>query len=373
MNRFKYFSLKFYLRISLSFVLIVLKFQSEISAQPTAEFEKTISGTPFNCDTLGYLFQGIPTGIYSVNLATGIDSLLHANLIAFPPNQQLNAFGFNRTDNYIWGYRLHTNELVRIASNYSITLFPISGLPEHPGYNVGDIDENGIMYLTGTNQPIVYRVDVNPNSANYLHLLSSLSIDSSYIFDWSVSPVDGNLYAIDSSDNEIYRFNKTTGVRTLVGIATGDGIDTVGRFGASYMDAAGNFYVSANSGGKIFKISNPDNGNTIAVLFSNGPVSGNNDGAFCAGVLVNTVGSLKSNGNKLVNIFPSPFCNEMKVQANYNEPAEIILYNVLSQKIIQQTFIQSISINTEQLCSGMYFYEVRNKSSVIAKGKVMKD
>ena len=373
MKRNQNFLLEYKAWFSLSFLLIFFLFQTQISAQSITDSAKTFGGAPFNCDTLGYLFQGVPTGIYSINLATGVDSLLHANIIAAPPNQQLNAFGFNRTDNYIWGYRLHTNELVRIASNYSITLFPITGLPAHPGYNVGDIDENGIMYLTGTNQPVVYRVDINPNSANYLNMLSALSIDSSFIFDWSVSPVDGNLYAIDSSDNEIYRFNKITGARTLVGMATGDGIDTVGRFGASYMDVAGNFYVSANNGGKIFKISNPDNGNTNAVLFSFGPASGNNDGALCSAALINSVGSFTVNENFRVNIFPNPLSNEMKVQTNNNEPAEIILYNVLSQKISQQTFIRSISINAELLSAGIYFYEVRNKNCVIAKGKVVKD
>lgn len=357
-------------------ILFFLSFcRNDVNAQSSNNFinKKTIGGAPFQCDTLGYLFQGVPTGIYSVNLATGVDSLLHPNLISNPPNQQLNAFGFNRTDNYLWGYRLHTNELVRVASNFSINLYPIAGLPVHPGYNVGDIDENGIMYLTGTSQPVVYRIDINPNSVSYLQLLPSLTIDSSFIFDWSVSPIDGNIYAIDSSENAIYRFNKITGARTLVGIASGDGIDTVGRFGASYMDVDGNFYVSANPGGKIFKISNPDNGNTIAQLFSSGPSSNNNDGALCTGSIINsTLSEIVSVKNKL-SIYPNPFTDQLTVKLNSNDQAEFYLYNVLSQKINQQSFVHSFSINTELLSAGIYFYEVRNKNGVIEKGKLIKE
>ena len=39
----------------------------------------------------------------------------------------------------------------------------------------------------------------------------------------------------------------------------------------------------------------------------------------------------------------------------------------------QKEFINSISINTEQLAKGIYLYEVRNKNGVIKKGKVVKD
>ena len=159
----------------------------------------------------------------------------------------------------------------------------------------------------------------------------------------------------------------------MVGIAIGDGIDTVGRFGASYMDVDGNFYVSANPGGKIFKISNPDNGNTIAQLFSSGPSSNNNDGALCTGSTINsTANDMVSEKNQL-SINPNPFTAKLTVKLNSYDQSEFYLYNVLSQKINQQSFTNSLSINTELLSAGIYFYEVRNKNEVIEKGKVIKE
>ncbi len=333
---------------------------------------KTISFPKFVCDTTGYLFQGVPTSMYGINLSTGTDTLLYSNLIPNPPNQQLNAFGFNRTDNYIWGYRLHTNELIRIAANYTVTHFAISGLPEK-GFNVGDIDDDGIMYLTATSKTTVYRIDLNPNSATYLQLLSTLTIPASYIFDWAFSPLDGNIYAVDSSENAVYMFNKITGARTTVGIATGDGIDTVGRFGATYMDNLGNLFVSANPGGQIFKIAVPNSGNTSANLFSLGPSSDNNDGALCTGAFIASVTPESNASQHEVSVYPNPVIDQLTVKTNFHSTSYFLLYNILSQKIIETQFLNSMTLVTDLLSSGVYFYEVRNDNVLKSKGMIVKD
>jgi len=54
------------------------------------------------------------------------------------------------------------------------------------------------------------------------------------------------------------------------------------------------------------------------------------------------------------------------------------LLSVTSRKIFHQSFINSISINTEQLAKGIYIYEVRNKNGPdsyreVKKGKLVKD
>ena len=75
----------------------------------------------------------------------------------------------------------------------------------------------------------------------------------------------------------------------------------------------------------------------------------------------------------LLLISPNPFNNELKIQYNTNEQMEIILYDIASRKLLQQKFTNLISINTHQLAKGIYLYEVKNRSGVIAKGKVVKD
>jgi hypothetical protein len=63
----------------------------------------------------------------------------------------------------------------------------------------------------------------------------------------------------------------------------------------------------------------------------------------------------------------------LNVKTNNNEPLEIFLYDIASRKILKQKFINSISLNTEQLAKGIYLYEVRNKDGSCKKGKVVKD
>ncbi|MEP7169460.1 MAG: T9SS type A sorting domain-containing protein [Bacteroidota bacterium] len=44
-----------------------------------------------------------------------------------------------------------------------------------------------------------------------------------------------------------------------------------------------------------------------------------------------------------------------------------------TRKLLQQTFINSASVNTEELSKGIYFYEIKNKNSLVEKGKLVKE
>ncbi|HKR03152.1 MAG TPA: T9SS type A sorting domain-containing protein [Bacteroidia bacterium] len=74
-----------------------------------------------------------------------------------------------------------------------------------------------------------------------------------------------------------------------------------------------------------------------------------------------------------LSLFPNPFSDKLNITIKRNELVEISLFDVTSRKIFNQTFTNSISINTEQLAKGIYLYEVRNKNGVIKKGKVVKN
>jgi hypothetical protein len=74
-----------------------------------------------------------------------------------------------------------------------------------------------------------------------------------------------------------------------------------------------------------------------------------------------------------IELFPNPFSDKLNITLKRNERVEVIIYDITSRKIFNQTFTNSISINTEELSKGIYIYEVRNKNGVIKKGKVVKD
>ena len=71
-------------------------------------------------------------------------------------------------------------------------------------------------------------------------------------------------------------------------------------------------------------------------------------------------------------IYPNPFSSRLNFETEKNEFSEVILYDIASRKLLQQTFTNSISINTEQLEKGIYIYEVRDKKGGVEKGKVVK-
>lgn len=50
-----------------------------------------------------------------------------------------------------------------------------------------------------------------------------------------------------------------------------------------------------------------------------------------------------------------------------------MIYDILSKKLLQQTFTNSVSLNTKQFENGIYIYEVRNNNGVIKKGKIVKN
>ncbi|MEP7171343.1 MAG: T9SS type A sorting domain-containing protein [Bacteroidota bacterium] len=77
--------------------------------------------------------------------------------------------------------------------------------------------------------------------------------------------------------------------------------------------------------------------------------------------------------NSEISLYPNPLAKQLHVATGSYELSEIILYDIASRKLLQQSFTNSISLNTEQLSKGIYFYEVRNKNGVIKKGKVVKD
>ncbi|WP_218160704.1 DUF6923 family protein, partial [Arsenicibacter rosenii] len=246
---------------------------------------KAVDPPTFSCSMPAYLLQGSPTDAYAVNLLTGETTLVKNNLIGTGiGGRQIQAVGYNILDNYLWGYRSGTDQLVRIGGDWSVQFFTISGLAIG-SYDVGDIDANGIMYLS-SGSSVIKRIDLNPSSPTYLQTLSDLTTTGTTIADWALNVVDGNIYAINQS-SLLLRYNTTTGVRTTLGVVQWS-VSTGTGFGAAYSDSEGNLYVQDNQGGKIFRIDKPHllvasttarvSGNLFA---STGMTTSSNDGTRC--------------------------------------------------------------------------------------------
>ncbi|WP_159473703.1 T9SS type A sorting domain-containing protein [Dyadobacter sp. 3J3] len=252
--------------------------------------------SPIGCVNTAFLIQQTtsfagPVDLISVDINTGIQTTIYTDITNPNRATNLNAMGYNPTDDELWGSVqdnnftdnvVGTGTIFRIGADGEPHYFRIPGL-YNAGYNSGTIDGNGILYLYN-NGGDLFRVDVNPASPTYLTLLSKSNTASVNISDFAYNPVDGFLYAVaNSAPHQLYKINPNTGAVTTIGNVSGGSSFGTGSIGAAYFDAQGNLYAGDNQTGGIYKISTVQNitGNTTAVLRSQGQPSSGNDGAIC--------------------------------------------------------------------------------------------
>ncbi len=218
--------------------------------------------------------------MYALDLASGSSYLVAADVT--PGN--INAAAYNPTDGYLWGYlSTPSSSIVRIGQNFVPTVYTIPNLPTGNRY-VGDIDSNG-MYYCKAGGTTYYKIDLNPNSANYLSYLGSFTLSQNIgIADWAFNAVDGQLYTVEGSSGKLYRIDPSNGVVTNLGsVPSLQGLSYT--FGAIYFDASGHLYASANQTGTVYIVKNvqtvsPSSG-MISNTFCYGPAASSNDGARC--------------------------------------------------------------------------------------------
>jgi len=285
-------------------------------------FTLTDAQPAFFCSPgVSYLFQhntsgssgslpNLATIVYRLNLQEGTYSTAKNQLVPGTKYISTQNWVFNPKDDYMWGYRQQTNQLIRVGNDWSAEPVVIAGLVNlgSNGYNAGDIDTSGIMYfyrggkgtgwssVNGGALGYLRRVDLNPASASYLKALPDLTLtfptssfqnNNMYVIDWGMNPVDGNLYGVNELQ-QLIRIELPSGNVALVGST---GISSSNPYGAVYFDNEGTMFLSANSassttnqGGKIYKIPNvavSQGANTVATELIQGPRTNQNDGARC--------------------------------------------------------------------------------------------
>ncbi len=239
------------------------------------------------CGSVAYIFQGNPTGVYSLDLASG-----YYNTVMNPvlPGVKLNAVGFDPINEYLWAADQASAELVRVDAGFNATTYTVSGLPVN-NYYVGDINGSGIYFLYSNDSGgDFYTVDMSSGTPSYLGTFSSAAGN---IHDIAFNPVDNEIYTIEKSTNILKRINPNNGTVTSIGApALLNGNTTA--YGAVFFDGSGDFYISANSNGHIYRIrsvQNLNSGDVVeATLFAYGPSSSNNDGTKCAAAEISNEG-----------------------------------------------------------------------------------
>ncbi|WP_333490450.1 DUF6923 family protein, partial [Bacillus mobilis] len=251
------------------------------------------------CGAAGLQVAGSPAHMFEIDLVTGTST----DLGLVTPAADYNAIGYSVVDNSIYGANDSSPSIVRINPDLTVTTFgPITGLP-NLGFNVGDVDLNGHLYVYTQDNSRFYVIDVNPNSATFLKLVDptagfveqtsnfGTAITPRFITDWAFNPVDGQLYSILNfvAGNSVIRINPLTGAETIL-ITTGV---PSAQYGAMFFDAQGFLYAINNATGEVIRITLSAL-NATGVHFSTSASSSNNDGARCPLALLNLLSIVKS-------------------------------------------------------------------------------
>jgi LruC domain-containing protein len=254
--------MKYFKTFYIGSLFIALSFQAEAE--------------PFNsCPSKAFLIQDSVAQMYGVNLVTGNYSLLSSDL---GTSSKINGVGFNFHDNYIYGWGYEWGTVVRIGNDYKAEPLTVSNKPDANFY-VGDVglNENAYYVYRSGSAFGLYRIPLDENDQNYL--VANRIIDGSSlslaIYDMAFHPTNGFAYTVDKNGT-FFRINVNDGSKKFLGF-----VGVSGTFGAVYFDVDGNFYISRNQDGQIFRIDIEATAPT-AELFAYGPSSGTNDGARCA-------------------------------------------------------------------------------------------
>ncbi|MBA2953230.1 hypothetical protein GON03_02825 [Nocardioides sp. MAH-18] len=248
----------------------------------------------WRCGSAAFLFQS-PNGSAPDHLVQAVDLVTGAVTNAGTTVDQVNAVSYNTADDFMYGWDLRTDTLVRISADLSLVdlRVPANTPASHQGvaYNVGDFDGSGNLWLMDNQSGKWLRIDMsNPDAPRTTAVgtadpPANLLLPGDWAFVnglfWGVAPMVSSL---STNPARLVSFSPTTRTFTNRGILPG--MKSGSTFGAVYSDDT-YLYVSRNQDGGIYRVTpttNPTN-----IFLSDGPSASSNDGARCRSNVIPTV------------------------------------------------------------------------------------
>ncbi len=231
---------------------------------------------PFTCDEKAYAFKhdSDTCGVFEIDLINGVETFIREDVyttnVGFtPPLDHMNAFGYNPVDNKIWGVYNQWDGIVRI--NARLEMDSLILFEELDGYTfgVGDFSQDGIFRINAFGGRFI-QIDLNPNSPTYTEIITNEDMDFDIGIDWATSPIDGNLYSINSA------FEYTNHGVLEVNLNS-----ALSSFNAAFMDGNGTLYIQASENGDIYSIHNPHLGTLEAEFLFTGVGATGSDATRC--------------------------------------------------------------------------------------------
>ncbi|KAF4957916.1 hypothetical protein FGADI_2745 [Fusarium gaditjirri] len=185
---------------------------SSSSTSSTSMMPQLAFGPTFDCDGFGYTVQSLLSNTLTrVNLVTGARTNIRAGI---GPGGPINGIGFNRLDNYIYGFYQQPlvnaalcgllgckrSGLIRIAKDGRWEVLDL--VIGTNAISMGDVDDQGRLWVSESGGRW-WCVDLRPTSSTFGELLSSGTSATnllSGVGDWAYVPGGGNyLYAVQAS------------------------------------------------------------------------------------------------------------------------------------------------------------------------------
>jgi uncharacterized repeat protein (TIGR01451 family) len=274
------------LRAVLSLLMVVSAVATTVgvTAAPSAA-----APVAFTCSTpTAFMSENVPlsnslTQLYSS--AYGSGSITFSPLGPKGP-LSYNAIGYNPNDNFLYGIRIGTTDLVQIDSTgAAIDLGAISGLgsPGAGAYYVGAFDSTAPGANYWVTQGIgssknVYQVDVTTLTANKSFTLSQFYQPADF------TAAAGFMWGLETNSSTIDRLDLSTGA---VSTFTVPGLTPNSYWGAAWTLGNGNLSFASNGNGNVYEIAvaNPASANPTFSIVSqySGRTTQANDGASCVG------------------------------------------------------------------------------------------
>ena len=90
-------------------------------------------------------------------------------------------------------------------------------------------------------------------------------------------------------------------------------------------------------------------------------------------VFVDFVTEVNEFNNNKIAVYPNPVNDYLKIKVLSEDEYELIVYDLTSRRIFVNQFSGNSIVNLEELSKGIYIYELRNKDTIIKKGKLEKN
>ena len=266
---------------------------------------------PFTCDFNAYIAYSTgfnqPSTFSTFNTSTTPFTLDVIGDVTY----NVNAIGYRKQDDFIYGIELGTNELIRIgADGIGYNLGEIQGLPvplsSSDVYDSGDFLPDGYLYVHEVySNNEMYQIDVttSPPQLVAIHLLDQ----SIFLSDFAYNSIDDKLYGI-GDDGAKYMIDPSNWTVTTVGTNA-----PPASYGAAYTDDLGQVFVYKNNSGELYMVDFGVNGTGTGdmTLIANAPQVYYNDGASCRSTFIIVEicdDGIDNDGNGLIDCFDCQAC-----------------------------------------------------------------